>query len=54
IKCESTTCKFSPVHPPDCVPPSCSQTCWQYRQYPEQYSPHIGAVCPHCAAQGLR
>ncbi|KAI0787025.1 hypothetical protein BC629DRAFT_1514431 [Irpex lacteus] len=70
IKCESTRCKFSPMHPPDCRPPQCTQTCWQYHQYPEQYckslsqdfegllrhgiAPHIGTVCAQCAAAGYR
>ncbi|TRM56997.1 hypothetical protein BD626DRAFT_412681 [Schizophyllum amplum] len=49
IECESTTCKFSPNHPPTCRPPTCTKTCWQYRQYPEQYSPNIDRYCPACA-----
>ncbi|ETW85102.1 hypothetical protein HETIRDRAFT_243529, partial [Heterobasidion irregulare TC 32-1] len=37
IECESTTCKFSRNHPNNCRPPTCKNTCWQYRQFPEQY-----------------
>ncbi|KIY46258.1 hypothetical protein FISHEDRAFT_47616 [Fistulina hepatica ATCC 64428] len=49
IYCDSETCKFSPRHPPNCTPPKCRGTCWQYRQYPEQHSPNIDSVCPACA-----
>ncbi|KAF8889804.1 hypothetical protein BD779DRAFT_1438836, partial [Infundibulicybe gibba] len=48
IMCESRTCKFSVHHPPTCVPPRCTETCWQYRQYPEQYSPNLDRLCPSC------
>ncbi|KAF9568954.1 hypothetical protein CPC08DRAFT_678528, partial [Agrocybe pediades] len=51
IKCDLTTCKFSPAHPRDCQPPRCTQTCWQYHQYPQQYSPHIDKLCPACAGK---
>ncbi|KAL1755160.1 hypothetical protein FB107DRAFT_214238 [Schizophyllum commune] len=50
IMCTSRTCKFSPNHPSTCVPPECTRTCWQYRQYPEQYSPNLNAYCPTCSA----
>ncbi|KAH8114250.1 hypothetical protein DFH11DRAFT_1596760 [Phellopilus nigrolimitatus] len=43
-------CKFSPNHPIDCLPPNCQRTCWQYRQYPEQYTPHLDRFCPACMA----
>ncbi|KAF9452990.1 hypothetical protein P691DRAFT_720397 [Macrolepiota fuliginosa MF-IS2] len=55
IKCDLAQCRFSPAHPPDCQLPHCKQTCWQYRQYPQQYSPHIDRFCPSCeVAQGRR
>ncbi|KAH9939981.1 hypothetical protein B0H21DRAFT_697906, partial [Amylocystis lapponica] len=53
IQCESRTCKFSPNHPRNCVPPRCSGTCWQYHQWPQQFSPQIDAFCPDCIARGL-
>ncbi|KAL6305859.1 hypothetical protein BKA93DRAFT_730283, partial [Sparassis latifolia] len=53
IKCDSPTCKFSLMHPPDCVPPFCTRNCWQYRPQPQMYSPHIDAYCPNCTAAGL-
>ncbi|GLB35663.1 hypothetical protein LshimejAT787_0212280 [Lyophyllum shimeji] len=49
ITCDSEYCKFSPRHPPSCQPPRCTQTCWQYRQWPEQYSPNINSLCPTCS-----
>ncbi|KIJ12571.1 hypothetical protein PAXINDRAFT_82700, partial [Paxillus involutus ATCC 200175] len=54
IVCENRNCKFSPSHPRDCVPPKCKQTCWQYRQYPQQYSPNINSVCPTCQQAAMR
>ncbi|KAF7367938.1 hypothetical protein MSAN_00858800 [Mycena sanguinolenta] len=48
VKCDSTHCKFSPNHPPNCVPPFCRQRCSQYRGFPEQYNLHIDAMCPDC------
>ncbi|KAF9820207.1 hypothetical protein IEO21_01640 [Rhodonia placenta] len=48
IKCEDRYCKFSPAHPPDCVPPECTKRCWQYHQFPEQYNPVIDNICPSC------
>ncbi|KAI5890522.1 uncharacterized protein SCHCODRAFT_02506897, partial [Schizophyllum commune H4-8] len=51
IQCTSRTCKFSPNHPPTCVPPRCTQTCWQYRQFPEQYSPNVNSYCPSCSSR---
>ncbi|KZT29273.1 hypothetical protein NEOLEDRAFT_587162 [Neolentinus lepideus HHB14362 ss-1] len=51
IKCDSVRCKFSPNHPSTCVPPSCTQTCWQYHQFPQQYAPNIDDLCPNCKAQ---
>ncbi|KAF7358626.1 hypothetical protein MSAN_01201300 [Mycena sanguinolenta] len=48
VKCGSTQCKFSPNHPPNCVPPACRQTCNQYRGFPEQYNPNIDGICPDC------
>ncbi|KAG2126816.1 hypothetical protein DEU56DRAFT_821789 [Suillus clintonianus] len=54
ITCENTRCKFSPNHPTTCGPPTCKQTCCQYRQYPQQYSPNINSFCPTCEAAGYR
>ncbi|KAF9534753.1 hypothetical protein CPB83DRAFT_754656, partial [Crepidotus variabilis] len=52
IQCDLATCKFSPAHPSNCRPPKCTQTCWQYRQFPQQYSPKIDRNCPACANAG--
>ncbi|KIM52412.1 hypothetical protein SCLCIDRAFT_141149 [Scleroderma citrinum Foug A] len=54
IVCDNRNCKFSPNHPPDCTPPKCKQTCWQYRQYPQQYSPNINSMCPTCQQEAMR
>lgn len=51
IKCDARDCKFSPNHPRHC--PQCKATCWQTRQYPQQYSPHLDAFCPDCIAAGV-
>ncbi|KAF8913755.1 hypothetical protein CPB84DRAFT_1757435 [Gymnopilus junonius] len=51
IKCDLVNCKFSLAHPADCKPPRCTQTCWQYHQFPQQYSPHIDKACPACSGQ---
>ncbi|TRM57161.1 hypothetical protein BD626DRAFT_225253 [Schizophyllum amplum] len=51
IECGSRNCKFSPNHPPSCQPPRCTQTCAQYRLYPELYSPNIDGYCSECAAR---
>ncbi|KAL4264983.1 hypothetical protein AB1N83_000310 [Pleurotus pulmonarius] len=51
IKCNLVNCKFSPHHPPDCQGQQCIRTCWQYRQFPQQYSPHIDKLCPACEAR---
>jgi len=53
IVCEQRNCRFSPSHPPDCVLPKCRQTCWQYRQYPQQYSPNIHSACPTCQQSSI-
>ncbi|TFK65173.1 hypothetical protein BDN72DRAFT_773705, partial [Pluteus cervinus] len=50
VQCDDPQCIFSTSHPPTCGGPSCRQTCWQYRQYPEQYSPNIDRYCPICSA----
>ncbi|KAJ3824307.1 hypothetical protein EV361DRAFT_552289 [Lentinula raphanica] len=52
VPCENEHCKFSPFHPKVCA--NCTKTCWQYHQYPEQYSPQIDSFCPSCQATGLR
>ncbi|KAJ3794784.1 hypothetical protein GGU11DRAFT_279784 [Lentinula aff. detonsa] len=52
VSCENEHCKFSPFHPNVC--PNCTKTCWQYHQYPEQYSPQINSFCPACQAAGCR
>ncbi|KAF9009699.1 hypothetical protein BDQ17DRAFT_1300625 [Cyathus striatus] len=54
IQCDNPNCKFSTTHPATCVPPQCTRTCWQYRQYPEQYSPHIDRLCPACSGGARR
>ncbi|KLO19667.1 hypothetical protein SCHPADRAFT_817895, partial [Schizopora paradoxa] len=54
IICTSPTCKFSPNHPIDCLPPTCVSTCWQYRRYPEQYTPQLNRYCPSCVAYGYK
>ncbi|KAF8437502.1 hypothetical protein L210DRAFT_3405329, partial [Boletus edulis BED1] len=54
IVCENRNCKFSPNHPRDCAGPRCKQACWQYRQYPQQYSPNINSVCPTCQQAVMR
>ncbi|KAI0062147.1 hypothetical protein BV25DRAFT_1826013 [Artomyces pyxidatus] len=46
IVCADAHCKFSPRHPKNCF--DCKHTCWQYRQYPEQYAPQIASLCPTC------
>jgi len=38
IQCSDRFCRFSTAHPNTCVPPSCTKTCWSYRQFPQQYS----------------
>ncbi|KAG7449435.1 uncharacterized protein BT62DRAFT_945712 [Guyanagaster necrorhizus] len=48
IRCNLVNCKFSTTHPRHCRPPACTKTCWQYRQYPQQYSPNINGYCPQC------
>ncbi|KAF6762182.1 hypothetical protein DFP72DRAFT_598082 [Ephemerocybe angulata] len=48
IKCDLPNCKFSPSHPKECQGPQCIKSCWQYHQYPQQYSPHIDRPCPQC------
>ncbi|KAH7930803.1 hypothetical protein BV22DRAFT_35138 [Leucogyrophana mollusca] len=52
IQCDNRYCKFSLTHPSTCVPPSCTASCWQYRQFPQQYNPQIDAFCPSCIQQG--
>ncbi|KAH9934787.1 uncharacterized protein B0H18DRAFT_869227, partial [Fomitopsis serialis] len=52
IKCEDRFCKFSPNHPPDCGPPACTTSCWQYHQSPVQYTPVIDNYCPVCIQTG--
>ncbi|PBK64001.1 hypothetical protein ARMSODRAFT_893478, partial [Armillaria solidipes] len=49
IRCEESNCRFSLFHPANCKPPACLRTCWQYRRFPEQYSPHIDSYCPACS-----
>ncbi|KAI6036608.1 hypothetical protein PISMIDRAFT_34538, partial [Pisolithus microcarpus 441] len=48
IQCDNRYCKFSSAHPSTCVPPGCTNSCWQYRQFPQQYNPRIDALCPRC------
>ncbi|KAF8980790.1 hypothetical protein BDQ17DRAFT_1380381 [Cyathus striatus] len=47
IRCEDRFCKFSVTHPGNCGP-DCRKTCWQYRQFPEQYDRTIQRLCPNC------
>ncbi|CAL1701180.1 unnamed protein product [Somion occarium] len=47
--CEATNCIFSVNHPANC--PDCKKTCWQYHQYPEQYTVHPNDFCPACRQQ---
>ncbi|KAG1756813.1 uncharacterized protein EDB91DRAFT_37098 [Suillus paluster] len=51
IRCDDLYCKFSSSHPSTCVPPSCTTTCWQYRQFPQQFNRFIDSVCPACTQQ---
>ncbi|GJE84249.1 hypothetical protein PsYK624_003250 [Phanerochaete sordida] len=52
INCELDNCVFSARHPEDCQGEACRNRCWQYHQYPEQYSPNINTLCPACQAAG--
>ncbi|KAL6308986.1 hypothetical protein BKA93DRAFT_814916 [Sparassis latifolia] len=52
IQCADRYCKFSSTHPNDCVPPQCTESCWQYRQFPQQYTPVIDNFCPVCIQTG--
>ncbi|KAI0082689.1 hypothetical protein K474DRAFT_1584993 [Panus rudis PR-1116 ss-1] len=52
IQCDDRYCKFSTTHPRNCVPPRCTETCWQYRQFPQQYNPVIDDFCPSCITRG--
>ncbi|KAF9451054.1 hypothetical protein P691DRAFT_664039, partial [Macrolepiota fuliginosa MF-IS2] len=36
IECDDRYCKFSKKHPQYCGV-DCVKTCWQYRQFPQQY-----------------
>lgn len=46
VECDSRWCKFSRNHSPNCT--DCKNTCWQYRQYPQHYTPHINGKCQEC------
>ncbi|RDX47495.1 hypothetical protein OH76DRAFT_1354126 [Lentinus brumalis] len=52
IQCDDRHCKFSDRHPPDCRGARCIQTCWQYRQFPQQYQPVIDGYCSTCIIMG--
>ncbi|KAF8264662.1 hypothetical protein EI94DRAFT_1737959 [Lactarius quietus] len=52
IQCADTHCRLSPFHPSNC--PNCKKTCWQYRQFPEQYAPQISSYCPSCSGRSKR
>lgn len=52
VQCDDRYCKFSTCHPSNCVPPRCTETCWQYRQFPESITPVIDDYCPSCIASG--
>ncbi|RDB21342.1 hypothetical protein Hypma_011577 [Hypsizygus marmoreus] len=49
IRCDDRWCKFSTTHPSNCGP-NCKNTCWQYRQFPEQYNRTIARLCYACEA----
>ncbi|KAF8894589.1 hypothetical protein BD779DRAFT_850841 [Infundibulicybe gibba] len=51
IPCEDRYCKFSPLHPDDCGS-NCGKTCWQYRQFPEQYNLKLDRLCLRCEREG--
>ncbi|KAH9997303.1 hypothetical protein BJV77DRAFT_74426 [Russula vinacea] len=53
IRCDSRWCRFSVVHPPDCVPPGCQRTCNQFRAFPQSYNPQIDNWCQTCWESGL-
>ncbi|KAJ7582740.1 hypothetical protein C8J56DRAFT_955593 [Mycena floridula] len=53
IACDDRFCKFSARHPSNCGP-NCGTTCWQRKQFPEQYNPHIDNYCPSCINAGRR
>ncbi|KAN0131172.1 hypothetical protein V8E53_011064 [Lactarius tabidus] len=52
IQCADTHCRLSPFHPSNCG--NCKKTCWQYRQFPEQYAPQISSYCPSCSGRSKR
>ncbi|KAF9054987.1 hypothetical protein BDZ89DRAFT_1124790 [Hymenopellis radicata] len=52
ITCDSPRCKVSPAHPRNCSLPACRKTCWQHRQYPQQYTVTKNEFCPDCVRQG--
>ncbi|KAJ7129452.1 hypothetical protein C8R44DRAFT_78487 [Mycena epipterygia] len=51
IKCDLVRCKFSPAHPRNCSGQACVRTCWQYRQSPQRYTPHLNKRCEACRKQ---
>ncbi|KAI9566453.1 hypothetical protein HD554DRAFT_2025463, partial [Boletus coccyginus] len=53
IQCDRPHCRFSSTHPSTCLPPACTNSCWQFRQFPQQYYPQIDSFCPSCVEQGL-
>ncbi|KAJ6490370.1 hypothetical protein C8R47DRAFT_468072 [Mycena vitilis] len=52
IKCALVQCVFSPFHPANCSGQRCLRTCWQYRQSPQQYTPHLNKRCEACRRKG--
>ncbi|KAG5715239.1 hypothetical protein E4T56_gene3029 [Termitomyces sp. T112] len=50
IQCEDRYCKFSSTHPGGAVDcgPKCRNTCWQYRQFPQQYNRTFQQMCQKC------
>ncbi|KJA13967.1 hypothetical protein HYPSUDRAFT_49498 [Hypholoma sublateritium FD-334 SS-4] len=47
VHCQDHLCKFSPYHDPNCGP-NCKETCWQYRQFPEQINRRLDRKCGPC------
>ncbi|KAI6039048.1 hypothetical protein EDC04DRAFT_2569019, partial [Pisolithus marmoratus] len=45
VQCDNRYCKFSSTHPSTCIPPGCTNSCWQYRQFPQQYSEYSQWLC---------
>ncbi|KAF8188414.1 hypothetical protein BJ912DRAFT_968811 [Pholiota molesta] len=53
VYCGDRWCKFSPYHDPECGP-NCKETCWQYRQFPEQINRRLDRKCSYCYDEQIR